>query len=239
MICPTTAPPPPCATSSCARTAAPSTKIRSIDGFTPSRSPAQTADRRSRSGIAPEMSLSVRDEALLATAEALRRGQIVAVKGLGGFHLLVDARDDQAVARLRDRKQRYEKPLAVMFRSLESVAAACLVSPSERDVMTSSAAPIVLLRQRNDNEIAPSVAPENPVPRRDAALHAAARPSLNGTRFPGGRHQRQPLRRADLHRRARGAGSLGRRLPTCSSSTTARLPARSTIRSSWSPRIPS
>ncbi len=106
--------------------------------------------------------LSVRDEALLATAEALRRGQIVAVKGLGGFHLLVDARDDQAVERLRLRKQRYEKPLAVMFPSLESAEAVCFVSSSERDVMTSSAAPIVLLRQKENNEIAPSVAPGNP-----------------------------------------------------------------------------
>ena len=106
--------------------------------------------------------LSVRDEALLATAEALRRGQIVAVKGLGGFHLLVDARDEAAVTRLRDRKQRYEKPLAVMFPSLEPVGAACFVSAAERDVMTSSAAPIVLLRQKDNNQIAPSVAPGNP-----------------------------------------------------------------------------
>ncbi len=106
--------------------------------------------------------LSSRDEALLAAAEALRRGQIVAVKGLGGFHLLVDARDDQAVERLRDRKQRYEKPLAVMFPALEPVEAACRVSDAEREVLTSSAAPIVLLRQKANNGIAPSVAPGNP-----------------------------------------------------------------------------
>ncbi len=60
------------------------------------------------------------------------------------------------------RKQRYEKPLAVMFPALEPVEAACFVSDAEREVMTSAAAPIVLLRQRDDNGIAPAVAPGNP-----------------------------------------------------------------------------
>src|SRR5690349_9974438 len=91
--------------------------------------------------------LGVRHDALMATAEALRQGQIVAVKGLGGFHLMVDARNMDAVGRLRARKHREEKPLAVMYPSLEKIAADCQVSSLESDLLTSSAAPIVLLRK--------------------------------------------------------------------------------------------
>jgi len=62
-------------------------------------------------------------DALLAAANAIREGKIVAVKGLGGFHLMADARNDKAVQLLRERKQREEKPFALMFPSLESVKA--------------------------------------------------------------------------------------------------------------------
>jgi hydrogenase maturation protein HypF len=105
--------------------------------------------------------LAEKDEALRAAEDALRRGQIVAVKGLGGFHLMVDARSSEAVALLRARKGRYEKPLAVMFPSLEQVKAACDVSQLEHTLLVSSEAPIVLLRYRG-GDIAPEVAPENP-----------------------------------------------------------------------------
>jgi hydrogenase maturation protein HypF len=86
-------------------------------------------------------------DALLAAANAIRRGQIVAVKGIGGFHLLVDARSDNAVRRLRERKHREEKPLALMFASLESVKAVCEVSRLEQRLLRSPEAPIVLLRR--------------------------------------------------------------------------------------------
>jgi hydrogenase maturation protein HypF len=86
-------------------------------------------------------------DALLAAAKAIREGKIVAVKGLGGFHLMVNARDDDAVRRLRDRKQREEKPFALMFPSLESVKAECEVSPLEERLLRSSEAPIVLLKR--------------------------------------------------------------------------------------------
>jgi hydrogenase maturation protein HypF len=86
-------------------------------------------------------------EALLAAAQAIRRGNIVAVKGLGGFHLLVDARNETAVRRLRERKQREEKPFALMYPSLESVKAVCEVSPLEARLLGSPEAPIVLLRR--------------------------------------------------------------------------------------------
>ncbi len=103
-------------------------------------------------------------DALLAAVDAIRRGQIVAVKGLGGFHLMVDARNDEAVRRLRERKHREEKPFALMFPSLESVKADCEVSPLEERLLRSPEAPIVLLWQvRNPKpEIRNSCAPGNP-----------------------------------------------------------------------------
>lgn len=86
--------------------------------------------------------------ALLATAEAIRQGKIVAIKGLGGFHLVVDAQDEVAVQRLRDRKHRPHKPLALMYPNLEQVKADCGVSPLEVKLLLSSQAPIVLLTSR-------------------------------------------------------------------------------------------
>ncbi len=85
--------------------------------------------------------------ALLAAAHAIRCGQIVAVKGLGGFHLMADARNDKTVQLLRERKHREEKPFALMFPSLESVKAECDVSPLEERLLRSPEAPIVLLRR--------------------------------------------------------------------------------------------
>jgi hydrogenase maturation protein HypF len=84
---------------------------------------------------------------MLAAADAIREGKIVAVKGLGGFHLMADARNDKAVRLLRERKQREEKPFALMFPSLESVKAECEVSPLEERLLRSPEAPIVLLRK--------------------------------------------------------------------------------------------
>ena len=85
--------------------------------------------------------------ALLAAVRAIREGKTVAVKGLGGFHLLVAAHNDHAVKCLRERKQREEKPFALMFPSLESVKAECEVSPLEERLLRSPEAPIVLLRR--------------------------------------------------------------------------------------------
>ena len=85
--------------------------------------------------------------ALDAAVAALRAGRIVAVKGLGGFQLLVDARDDVAVGHLRELKHREEKPFALMFPSLEAVRTACQVSPLEERLLRSPECPIVLLRR--------------------------------------------------------------------------------------------
>ncbi len=105
--------------------------------------------------------LSVKDEALVAAAEAIRQGQVVAVKGVGGFHLMVDARNAEAVARLRLRKHREEKPLAMMYPSLDLIKNDCAVSELEANLLRSSPAPIVLLR-RMRGEVASNVAPNNP-----------------------------------------------------------------------------
>ena len=90
---------------------------------------------------------------------ALRDGAIVAVKGLGGYHLACDATSERAVARLRERKGREEKPLAVM--SAEPLALA-EPTPEELDLLGTPARPIVLVRRRADAPVAPSVAPGTP-----------------------------------------------------------------------------
>ncbi|MCL5097438.1 MAG: carbamoyltransferase HypF [Candidatus Omnitrophica bacterium] len=94
---------------------------------------------------------AIRHEAILAAAEALRQGAILAVKGLGGFQLLVDARQEEAVKRLRRRKHREEKPFALMFPSLAAVKELCEVSELEGRLLESAEAPIVLLRRRLDS----------------------------------------------------------------------------------------
>ena len=94
-------------------------------------------------------------------ATLLKQGHIVAVKGLGGFHLAVDAALEEAVVRLRRRKHREEKPLAVMAKDLERVALFAEVSPEERTLLTSPRRPIVLLQKRRPHPLAESVSPEN------------------------------------------------------------------------------
>jgi hydrogenase maturation protein HypF len=89
-----------------------------------------------------------RDNALRQAAAAVRAGQILALKGLGGFHLIVDARNDVAVKRLRDRKHRPDKPLAVMFPSIDLVHEYCQVNPLAAQLLQSANAPIVLLPVR-------------------------------------------------------------------------------------------
>jgi hydrogenase maturation protein HypF len=102
-----------------------------------------------------------RGEAVAAAVTAIRQNKIIAVKGLGGFHLVVDASNDKAVRTLRKRKAREEKPLAVMFPSLEAVCEAAEVSEAEAHLLASAERPIVLLRRRADG-LAESVAPRNP-----------------------------------------------------------------------------
>ena len=130
---------------------------------------------------------AVHRQAIISVIKAIRAGNIVAVKGLGGFHLMVDARNEQAVRELRKRKNREEKPMALMVPHIEAAKALCTVSDLEERLLCSPEAPIVLLEKkpgvqsskfqvqspepttttlnlepRTLNLIAPSVAPSNP-----------------------------------------------------------------------------
>lgn len=105
------------------------------------------------------------DAAVGRTVEAILNGAVVAVKGIGGFHLMVAAGDAAAVQRLRQRKAREEKPFAVMCPSLPAVRALCRTSPLEERLLTSPEAPIVLLDRQGEADpaaVAPAVAPGNP-----------------------------------------------------------------------------
>jgi hydrogenase maturation protein HypF len=95
-------------------------------------------------------------------AEAIRAGGIGALKGLGGYHLACDARNPAAVAELRRRKHRDEKPLAVMVADEEAAAALCEIAAAERALLASPRRPIVLLRVRWPGIVAPEIAPGNP-----------------------------------------------------------------------------
>ncbi len=105
------------------------------------------------------------DAAIAAAQLALARGEIVAIKGLGGYHLACDPGSAAAVQRLRARKHRFEKPFAVMARDLDAARTLAHVDASEAALLTSAQRPIVLLRRRTDQTEAPlsaCVAPANP-----------------------------------------------------------------------------
>jgi hydrogenase maturation protein HypF len=89
----------------------------------------------------------------------LAGGRIVAIKGVGGFHLACDATSEAAVSRLRARKGREGKPLALMVADLREAERLCVLSTAERRLLTSTARPIVLLLVRRPSGVAPSVAP--------------------------------------------------------------------------------
>ncbi len=118
-----------------------------------------------------------REEALQAALADLREGRIVAVKGLGGYHLACDATDPAAVARLRDRKHRWAKPFAVMVRDIDEARRQARLSAEEEALLTSPARPIVLVERRRE---AP---PDGELPLADGVVNA------------------EPLRAAALNRR--------------------------------------
>jgi hydrogenase maturation protein HypF len=110
--------------------------------------------------------LAAKNDALLEAVDALLRGMIVAVKGIGGFHLMVDAFNEDAVQRLRQRKHREEKPFALMYPSLDAIKQHCDVSKLEERLLLSPESPIVLLKSKGPKSevrsLAASVAPNNP-----------------------------------------------------------------------------
>jgi hydrogenase maturation protein HypF len=99
-------------------------------------------------------------DAIQVAADAIRNGRIVAIKGIGGFHLACDATDEDTVARLRSRKRRYAKPFALMARDIETIEKYARVSDDERRALSRSTAPIVVLDRADvADRLAPSIAP--------------------------------------------------------------------------------
>jgi hydrogenase maturation protein HypF len=105
----------------------------------------------------PKIDLGIQD-----AAKALAAGRVVALKGIGGFQLLVDARNEDAVRLLRERKHREEKPFAMMMPSVGEIRRYCVVSAAEEAALLSPAAPIVLLRPSGAPGLAPGVAKNSP-----------------------------------------------------------------------------
>lgn len=108
-----------------------------------------------RKRVAPEHPIS-------KAIELLKDGKILAIKGLGGFHLAVDAENNDAVIRLRQRKNREEKPLAIMSADLDRIQKYAQISFEEESLLTSVQRPIILLQKKESNPIADQVAPKNP-----------------------------------------------------------------------------
>jgi hydrogenase maturation protein HypF len=107
----------------------------------------------------PTQPIALADAAMHACAQALVAGQIVAIKGLGGYHLACLATDAAAVARLRQRKQREAKPLALMVADQQGAAQICLIDPLEATLLNDPRRPIVLLRQRPEHGMPAELAP--------------------------------------------------------------------------------
>lgn len=144
--------------------------------------------------------------------ELLADGGIVAIKGLGGFHLTCDATNEQAVCELRRRKRRSNKPLAVMVRGLADAERLCHIDGAERDLLAGSVRPIVLLRRRaagNDAhgspELAPSVAHDLPelgvmlpyTPLQHLLLAAAAAHGMQALVMTSGNLSEEPIETDD------------------------------------------
>jgi hydrogenase maturation protein HypF len=98
------------------------------------------------------------DKAITQTAQLLKEGKILAIKGIGGFHLAVDAFNNDAVMRLRERKKREHKPFAMMADSIETIKQHAIVNNEAESALKSPQSPIVLLQKTSGSKIAPSVA---------------------------------------------------------------------------------
>ena len=116
----------------------------------------------------PQVSLCDKDQKVLTsedpvawTVDLLKQGNIVAVKGLGGFHLAVDAENSRAVKRLRTRKHREEKPLALMAYDMDCIRRFAHVNSEEEALLTASSRPIVILEKKFPNSISPDVSMHN------------------------------------------------------------------------------
>lgn len=107
--------------------------------------------------------LAEKHSALLIAIDKIKTGSVVALKGLGGFQLIVDAENFSAVQNLRNRKHRDEKPFAIMFPSIESIKNNCEIDQEEERILLSPESPIVIVKKKNlQTQLAENVAPNNP-----------------------------------------------------------------------------
>ena len=147
------------------------------------------------------------DEALREAVAALREGAVVAVKGIGGYHLACLAAREPAVAALRARKHREDKPFAVMVRDVEAARALVSLTDEEAALLAGRDRPIVLAPRRAGRAGGRVGRAALGRPRRAAALLAAAPPAAGRRRRAAGDDERQRLRRADRARGRRRAGA--------------------------------
>ncbi|OGO13116.1 MAG: carbamoyltransferase HypF [Chloroflexi bacterium RBG_16_47_49] len=103
--------------------------------------------------------IAIGDEAILAVQKLLSKGKIVAIKGLGGFHLACDATNPKAVAELRNRKLRIDKPFALMMPDIATIESHCQINEIERELLESRERPIVILARRDASTIDKDVSP--------------------------------------------------------------------------------
>ena len=101
-------------------------------------------------------------DAITFARKTILSGGIVAVKGIGGFHLCCDASSNEAVTLLRERKRRPMKPFAVMMRDLETVKRECSFSPAQEEILTGHQKPILLLERKEGGKLCGAIAPGNP-----------------------------------------------------------------------------
>ncbi|HEY5618911.1 MAG TPA: carbamoyltransferase HypF [Vicinamibacterales bacterium] len=113
--------------------------------------------------VRPDGTVFDHDDPIAAVADAIVAGGVVAIKGLGGFHLACDATSSDAVSRLRVRKRRDEKPFAVMVDNLREAGEVAVLAPEEQQLLESPEHPIVLARRRAGSALALEVAPNNPL----------------------------------------------------------------------------
>ncbi|MDD2897619.1 MAG: carbamoyltransferase HypF [Desulfuromonadaceae bacterium] len=105
--------------------------------------------------------ISSHDDAVILATELLKDGAILAIKGIGGFHLAVDACNNNAVRRLRQRKKRDEKPFAVMAASQSTAGKLAVMNEMENLLLSSPEAPIVIVKKRLESSLSPLIAPDN------------------------------------------------------------------------------
>jgi hydrogenase maturation protein HypF len=118
--------------------------------------------KSSKSALTPQRGEVGRGEdAIIQAIKLLKNGAILAIKGIGGYHLTVDACNYDAVERLRERKKRDDKPFAVMAASLETARELALMNEMEERLMSSPGAPIIIVRKRPDTPLSALIAPRN------------------------------------------------------------------------------